>query len=191
MGIHVLLLNTKGVSVIEGFRLEVCLREFTRHCVILVLFRVSLCSLKGRWYKRLTNEREHSVHRSPRLSSRRMASRIGVWCMVNVWCGVLGNKLIGHFVFDNNLTGNTYVAFLRNELPGLLEDIPLTIKSQMYFQHDGAPPHYTRQVRDYLNEPFPNRWLGRGGAIMYCAWNPNDNNDMSASVSVVQFNGFM
>ena len=27
---------------------------------------------------------------------------------VNVWCGVLGNKLIGPFVFDNNLTGNAY-----------------------------------------------------------------------------------
>ena len=35
---------------------------------------------------------------------------------VNVWCGVLGNRLIGPFVFDNNLTGNTYEAFLRNEL---------------------------------------------------------------------------
>ena len=58
---------------------------------------------------------------------------------LNVWCGVLGNRLIGPFVFDNNLTGNTYEAFLRNELPGLLEDIPLMIRSQMYFQHDGAP----------------------------------------------------
>ena len=34
---------------------------------------------------------------------------------VNVWCGVLGNRLIGPFVFDNNLTGNTYEAFLRHE----------------------------------------------------------------------------
>jgi len=34
---------------------------------------------------------------------------------VNVWCGVLGNRLIGPFVFHNNLTGNTYEAFLRNE----------------------------------------------------------------------------
>jgi len=32
-------------------------REFTRHCVILVLFRVFLCSLKGTWYERLTHER--------------------------------------------------------------------------------------------------------------------------------------
>ena len=80
---------------------------------------------------------------------------------MNVWCGVLGSRLIGSFVFDN-LTGNTYEAFLRHELPGLLEDIPLIIRSQMYFQH-GAQPHYTRHVREFLNESFPNRWLGRGG----------------------------
>ena len=36
---------------------------------------------------------------------------------VYAWCGVLGNRLIGPFVFDSNLTGNTYEAFLRNELP--------------------------------------------------------------------------
>jgi len=88
---------------------------------------------------------------------------------VNGWCALLGNKLIGPFVFDNNLTGNTYEAFLRNELPGLSEDIPLMIRSQMYFQHDGASPHYTRHVRQYLNDSFLNRWLGRGGPV---AWPP-------------------
>ena len=46
---------------------------------------------------------------------------------MNVWCGVVGNRLIGPFVFDNNLTGNTYEAFLRHELPVLLEHIPLTL----------------------------------------------------------------
>ena len=51
---------------------------------------------------------------------------------MNVWCGVLGKKLIRPFVFDNNLTGNAYEVFLRNELPGLLEDILLMIWSQMY-----------------------------------------------------------
>ena len=88
---------------------------------------------------------------------------------MNVSCGVLGNKLIGPFVFDNTLTGNAFEVFLRNELPGLLEDIPLMIRSQMYFQHDGSPPHYTRNVSDYLNESFPNRWLGRGGPV---SWPP-------------------
>jgi len=51
---------------------------------------------------------------------------------VNVWCGVLGNKLIGPLVFDNNFTGNAYEVFLRKELPGLLEDIPLMIRSLIY-----------------------------------------------------------
>ena len=36
---------------------------------------------------------------------------------VNVWCSVLGNRLNGPFVFHNNLKGNTYEAFLWNELP--------------------------------------------------------------------------
>ena len=40
----------------------------------------------------------------------------------------------------------------------------------MCFQYDGAPPHYTRHVREYLNESFPNRWLGRGGPI---PWPPD------------------
>ena len=80
---------------------------------------------------------------------------------VNVWCGVLGNKLIGPFVFDENLTGSTYEASLRNKLPGLLEDIPLMTGSQMYFQHDGAPPHYTQHVKEYLNEPMVRSWWAR------------------------------
>ena len=33
----------------------------------------------------------------------------------------------------------------------------------------GLPPHYTRPMRDYLNESFSNRWLGRGGPV---AWPP-------------------
>jgi len=85
---------------------------------------------------------------------------------------VLGNRFIGLFVFDNNLTGNTYEAFLKNELPGLLENIPLMIWHQMYFQHDGAPPHYTRHEREYLNKCFPNRWLGRGGPVAWPPWSP-------------------
>ena len=28
---------------------------------------------------------------------------------------------------------------------------------------DGAPPHWSRSVRDWLNEFLPQRWIGRGG----------------------------
>jgi len=100
----------------------------------------------------------------------------GVVCLVT--------KLIGPFVFDNNLMGNAYEVSLQNELPGLLEDILLTIRNQMYFQHDGAPPH-----TGIHSQPC---YVTAGhSCVMYSAWNPKDNYDMSASVFVVQFNGFM
>jgi len=55
---HMLLLkNTKGVSPTKGFRLDVFLLVLTRHCVILAVFPVLLCAMKGRWYERLTDER--------------------------------------------------------------------------------------------------------------------------------------
>ena len=76
-------------------------------------------------------------------------------------------------MFDNNLTGNTYGAFLRNELPGLLEDIPLMKRSQIYFQHDGAPPHYKCRVKEFLNQSFPNRRLGRCGTIAWPSRSPD------------------
>jgi len=47
------------------------------------------------------------------------------------------------------------------------------VRSQIYFQHDGVPPHYTRHVRVYLNESFPNRWLGRGGPVAWALRSPD------------------
>ena len=51
----------------------------------------------------------------------------------------------------------------RDELPALLENVPLQTRRQMYYQHDGAPPHFSQVVRQYLDHKFPNRWIGRGG----------------------------
>ena len=35
--------------------------------------------------------------------------------------------------------------------------------SNVLFMQDGAPPHWAQRVRDWLNETFPDRWIGRGG----------------------------
>jgi len=42
-----------------------------------------------------------------------------------------------------------------------------------YFQQDGAPAHYTRKVRDYLNQVFPDRWIGRRGPLEWAAHSPD------------------
>jgi hypothetical protein len=82
-------------------------------------------------------------------------------------------KLIVSFVFDNNLWGDTCELFLSNELPDLLEDIPLMVRGQMFFQHDAAPPYYILRAKEYLHECFPNRWLGRGESHAWPLWPPD------------------
>ena len=41
-------------------------------------------------------------------------------------------------------------------------------------QQDGAPPHWHKEVRDYLNEHLPGRWVGRAAATdnIFCTWPP-------------------
>jgi hypothetical protein len=67
-----------------------------------------------------------------------------------VWCGVIGDQLTGLYIFPQCLTGYIYANVLHDELPALLENIPLQIWWQMYYQHDGAPPHFSQVVRQYL-----------------------------------------
>ena len=39
----------------------------------------------------------------------------------------------------------------------------------MVFQQDGALPHFAHSVRNYLNETFPGRWIGRGSPRFWTA----------------------
>jgi len=82
---------------------------------------------------------------------------------VNVWCAVLDCQLIGLFILEVRLTGEAYLRFLQEELPRLLDDVPLNKRGRMYFQHEGAPPHSSREIRKFLNYRFPGQWIGRGG----------------------------
>jgi len=86
-----------------------------------------------------------------------------------VWAGVIGDQLIGPYLrFLRTLSGPRYLNFLENNLSELLEDVPLNTRQSIIFQHDGAPPHYSNAVRDYLNAQYP-MWIGRGGTV---AWPP-------------------
>ena len=88
---------------------------------------------------------------------------------VNVWMGIIGKHLIGPHIIEGNQTGDVYLNFLVHTLPGLLESVPLNLRSRLIFQQDGAPPHFRITVRDYLEETFGQRWIGRGGPT---SWPP-------------------
>jgi hypothetical protein len=44
---------------------------------------------------------------------------------------------------------------------------------QFYFQQDGTPPHYHRDVRTYPDETVPGQWIGRRGGVEYPPRSPD------------------
>lgn len=91
-----------------------------------------------------------------------------VWSL-NVWCAIIGDTIIGPFFFDNIVNGRIFLNFLVEELPPLLEDLPLNLRQNMWMQLDGAPCHFSVIVRQHMNVIFPDRWIGRGGPV---SWPP-------------------
>lgn len=71
------------------------------------------------------------------------------------------------------LNASAYLNFLQNELPSLLEDIPLSLLSGMTFQNDGCPVHTSLIVKNFLNEEYGEKWIGRNGPIKWPARSPD------------------
>jgi hypothetical protein len=69
------------------------------------------------------------------------------------WAGIVGDHLSPQ-VLPARLTGSDYLQFLREELPVMLEDVPLTVWQKMCFQHDGALAHYIIRVGQFLTESY-------------------------------------
>ena len=98
---------------------------------------------------------------------------------VNVWAGIINNRILGPYFFEGNLTAARYLDFLRFELVPALAvmfpneadpDIPT---ETLWFQQDGAPPHFGINVREYLDEIFAGRWIGRRGTIEWPPRSPD------------------
>jgi hypothetical protein len=90
---------------------------------------------------------------------------------VNVWAGIFGDHLVGPFFIEGNITGDKYLDMLKNEVLPALARLPGG--QNAYWMQDGAPAHFKRNVRDYLNALFPNRWIGRSGPIPWPARSPD------------------
>lgn len=108
-------------------------------------------------------ENPHAVHRG------HFQQRFSL----NLWAGLVNGQLIGPFVLPDRLTGNDYLLFLENDLPALLENVPLNVRQHMWFLQDGAPAHFSHLVRQHLNNIFEIRWIGRGGPVPWPPRSPD------------------
>lgn len=104
------------------------------------------------WHRQVDNQHRWSIH---------------------VWCGIINGYLIGPYFFNDNVNGGNFLALLRNHLPQLLEDVDLHTRQRMWIQLDGTPPHYAVIVRNYLNQQFTDRWIGRNGPVPWPPRSPD------------------
>ena len=80
---------------------------------------------------------------------------------VNIWGVILGDYLLGPISIPDRLNGADYLELLQNTLPLLMEEIPLAIRREMWFQHDGAPAQFILQVRAHMNRVYREKWKRR------------------------------
>ncbi len=81
---------------------------------------------------------------------------------ITLWCALSRNEMIRPYFFENeNVTGRTYKRMLRYFLLPMLEGY----SEDLIFQQYGTLPHYSIEVRDYLNRKQANQWMGWGGPI--------------------------
>ena len=90
---------------------------------------------------------------------------------ITVWCGLSEFGLIGPFFFDDTVNDANYLNLLQEyAMPRMQE---MFRNEEWYFQQDGVPPHYHRDVRAYLDGHLPNRWVIQRGSIEYPPHSPD------------------
>lgn len=98
------------------------------------------------------------------------SAAIVCWAMVSPKIGI-------HFrILRSTINGENYKDILTSTV------IPIFKKRRnrdLIYQHDGAPSHFSRQVRDVLDKEIPHRWIGRGSSF---PWPPR-----SPDLSVLDF----
>ena len=90
---------------------------------------------------------------------------------ITVWCGLSSRGLIGPFFFDATVTGLSYLNLLQQSvMPSIKEEFE---DEEFYFQQNRTPPHYNHDIRSFLDEALPNRWIVLRGFGEYLPRSPN------------------
>ena len=91
---------------------------------------------------------------------------------LNVWCGIVRNKIIGPIFFEGALNGQRYNQLPNSQIDEIITKFPLNVARNFVWQHDGAPGHSVLPVREFLNQNYQT-WIGRGGVIAWPANSPD------------------
>lgn len=86
-----------------------------------------------------------------------------------VWLGVIDESIVGPYYFNGTVNSQSYLNMLEQFVMPELNRLGKN-SNEIIYMHDGAPPHITAGVRNFLSANFFG-WMGRGdGSIL--GWPP-------------------
>lgn len=90
-----------------------------------------------------------------------------------MWSAIGRQGVVGPFFFNENVCGPNYLRMLQQFFLPVVQEWPNF--DDLVFMQDGAPPHWALRVRNWLDEEFSLRWMGRGTDEKPApfAWPPN------------------
>ena len=87
-------------------------------------------------------------------------------CKIVVWQEAYESVMQTQHLFNKEFFNREFKFFL----PELRNNASI---ENCHFQQHGAPAHYATKVRGYLNQLFPDRWIGRRGSLKWAARSPD------------------
>ncbi|XP_071054645.1 uncharacterized protein [Onthophagus taurus] len=90
----------------------------------------------------------------------------GSW-QFNVYCAIRNDRVVALHFYEENLNGERYLNILRNFDTNYLENLPLVELTQIFYQHDGAPPHNGYLVSNFFENIFNGQWIANNGPFLW------------------------
>lgn len=114
------------------------------------------------------NVNKHNVHYWCSENPHTRICNTGKSVSLTVWACISFSGVVASDISRATMNADRYCAILNEKV------VPyFTQRRQMLFQQDGAPPHYSIQARQILNEQMANQWIGRRGPIEWPARSPD------------------
>ena len=79
---------------------------------------------------------------------------------LNVWCGLFHDRDIGPFILEHSITGAVYLGMIENFVMRQIEDLNEDVIFITTVHHQ-----WSCNVRYFLDQKMPGRWIGRDGPI--------------------------
>lgn len=71
------------------------------------------------------------------------------------------------------VSGDRYLSILENFDRSYLDNLPLTEHRNIFYQHDGAPPHRGELINSFLQATFYDQWIANDGPFLWPPRSPD------------------